>query len=72
MPGSFMGDRATKAGIGCAIDPRDPDFTEQVYRYYTSLDPACFKKSCDDELERILSEYREGILLIKDVLKETR
>ena len=63
--GSFMAQKAERAGIGFSCDPFDSDFTEKVFEYYKSLDHARFSDLCRLELDRVLSEYNEGIKIIK-------
>lgn len=64
---SFMGKAAENAGIGFVCDPDDSNFTEQVYRYYRTLDWRKFKHNCDIELDRVLIEYRRGTELLKRI-----
>ena len=65
MPDSYMGKRVRKLRIGIECDPADTDFTEKLYRYYTSINNSDFEKQCDKDLETIMSEYNNGAILIK-------
>ncbi len=67
MIGSFMAKRATETGIGCACDPYDANFTQDVYKYYKSIDPQVFRENCDRETKRVYSEYVEGTTIIKKI-----
>lgn len=60
MEGSFMGETAVKAGIGFVCDPYKELFTEDIYKYYISMDKKTFAARCDEEVERVLKEYSQG------------
>ncbi len=65
MKGSFMGEQASDRQIGLECDPHNDDFLDQIYHYVKNLDQSRFQQNCDTELERILSEYDNGILVIR-------
>lgn len=55
--GSFMAQKAEKAGVGLSCNPYDTDFTEKVYKYFQETDRSEFAFCCDSELQTILNEY---------------
>lgn len=67
MTGSFMAEMCEKNGIGMAADPRDGDFADKIFEYYTNLHRESFNIQCDKELERVLGEYNEGQSLLKTI-----
>lgn len=66
--GSFMGEMALSHSVGLVADPASPDFCDVVYTYYTSLNPMSFNDACDAELERILTEYKRGVEIIRNLM----
>ncbi len=70
MKGSFMAQQAAEHGIGLACDPRDEDFTQQVYQYYIHLSWPQFIANCDQEVQRVLAEYRQGCRQIEGINDE--
>lgn len=62
---SFMGKRATNAGVGFECNPYDTDFTEKIYQYYSNLNKEQFWEKCDIELKTVLNEYDKGAEIIK-------
>lgn len=66
--GAFMTKMSVEHGVGVALNPWEEDFCEKLYTYYSSLDRRRFNKNCDDELERVLSEYYSGIKIINEFL----
>ena len=68
MPGSFMGEKITKAGIGLECNPSDESFADKVYEYYTKLDFDNFFENCDKELDAVMQEVEFGEKRIKEVL----
>lgn len=67
VAGSFMGELCQKNSTGLQCDPYSESFTEDVYQYYENIDKQAFEKSCDLELQRILSEYTYGSEMIKNI-----
>lgn len=67
MTGSFMAEMCEKNGIGLAADPRNGNFADKVYQYYTTLRRDNFNAQCDRELERVLREYNEGQSMLKTI-----
>lgn len=65
--GSYMGERAVRAGIGFICSPYDEDFADRVYRYYLNIDASSFNQNCDDELNRVVQEYMEGAKIINQL-----
>ena len=65
MISSIRAEKAALAGVGFACDPYDADFTDKVFEYYTSLVASTLEKECDAELDKVLSEYRAGVEIIK-------
>lgn len=72
MAGSFMAEAAEKAHIGFHADPREENFTEQLYDAYMGLDRKNFEQNCDMELERVLSEYTMGAELVRKLTSPKR
>lgn len=70
MPGSYMGGRAHKAGVGLCIDPCSQDFADRVWEYYQGLDYSRFMENCDRELDRILKEYHQSAQVICQALEQ--
>jgi len=70
--GSFMGDTVKKANVGLACDPFQDDFADIVWDYYQRFDINAFYKNCDDELDRVLKEYKEGITTIIRAIEVNR
>ncbi len=67
MEDSFMGETAVKAGIGFECDPYKESFTEDIYRYFISLEKEKFDQSCDNEVNRFMTEYETGCKTIKNI-----
>lgn len=67
VQGSFMAEAAQKAGIGFGVDPYDHDFTSNLFEAYVNLDKNEFANNCDKELERVLTEYKSGAALIREL-----
>lgn len=67
MQGSFMAKLAEKAGIGFNVDPYKNDFTEELYKKYSAIEKNKFINNCDKELDRVLSEYYHGSVLIRQL-----
>lgn len=67
MEDSFMGKTATESGIGFQCDPYKDSFTEDVYKYYISLDKNDFTKNCDEDVNRFMKEYETGYKIIKNI-----
>ena len=63
--GSFMAKTSKNAGVGFDVNPYDDNFTDTLYETYISMDKNEFSKKCDNELERVLVEYRSGAELIR-------
>ena len=57
---SFMGEMVEKYGIGKQFDPKSPDFANEIYDYYMSLDTDEFNANCKKTLEKVLYEYNEA------------
>ena len=72
MRGAFMADMAGKAGIGFDVDPYDDDFTDKLFDEYSVINNGEFAKRCDEELERVLTEYKSGSLLIRELTNGER
>lgn len=62
---SYMAQQGEKAGIAKGVDPFDPDFLEDVYSYYSSIDRNTFNKACDRETDRVCKEYQKGCQIIR-------
>ena len=66
--GSFMGEMSTRSGVGIVLNPKDSNFNENLVEYYKKIDRIEFNKNCDNELNRILEEYRKGQMIIKEIV----
>ncbi len=66
MPDSFMGSTAEKAGVGTVLDPRCPDFLDNLWEYYQNIDSNSFSENCDKELSRVFEEYQKGATFITE------
>lgn len=67
--GSFMGEMAFSNGVGFMVDPASPDFCDCVYNYYAELNHMSFSDACNNELERVLAEYKKGVDVIKNLVR---
>ena len=67
---SFMAETADAAGVGFSCNPYDGDFTDKVFEYFGKIDSAAFETACDTELDRIMSEYKAGVDVIKNNIPE--
>ncbi|MFK9117584.1 hypothetical protein ACJEBK_11960 [Peribacillus frigoritolerans] len=67
--GSFMGDQVVENKIGIALNPDSPDFADEIYKYYSTLDWSNFETCCDYTLNRIITEYNDGVYKIKEIIK---
>lgn len=67
LKGSFMGMMVTKSGIGLECDPRDINFLDNVYNYYTKICRRQVNESCDIEFDGIMAEYHAGQTLIRNI-----
>ena len=68
MQGSFMGEKAEKAGIGFGVNPYENNFTEILYNKYLNTDKNEFFLHCDKELNRVMKEYNQGIAMIQEAM----
>ncbi|WMX54280.1 hypothetical protein [Peribacillus sp. R9-11] len=66
--GSFMGDQVEKNKIGIALNPDSPDFADEIYEYYISLDWLNFETCCDKTLNSIIMQYNDGVNKIKKII----
>ena len=69
FPNSQMAKMCESAGVGASFDPRENDFCETLYAYYHSIDHVTFDKGCDQELERVMSQYKTGSRIIRNIFK---
>lgn len=60
MKGSYMGDIAQRGGVGHICDPWSPDFADDIYDYYMSINRTQLRKCCDQALESVLNQYNAG------------
>ena len=70
MPGSFMGEMASRHNVGFECSPYQDNFCDLVYEYYMKNDKKNFEQSCDLELDAILSEFYEGKKIISELGNE--
>lgn len=66
--GSFMGQMSENGGVGIELDPYDINFCNGIVNYYQGLDKRAFNKACDNELDRVLKEYRDSQWIIKEIV----
>jgi len=66
--GSYMGQQVKEHGIGLACDPHAPSFADDLFEYYRSISWGPFENRCDQVLERVMTEYEDGIHRINDIL----
>ncbi|MCL2546597.1 MAG: hypothetical protein FWE06_05305 [Oscillospiraceae bacterium] len=69
MRGSFMAGKAAESGVGFACDPREEDFAERIFQYYTNINIQTFREKCDAETERVYAEFQAGSQIIKKISK---
>ena len=48
------------------VNPYENDFTDKLYDLYNKINENEFKMNCDKELERILTEYKNGAEIIRN------
>lgn len=68
MKNSYMAERSENAGIGFACDPYSETFTDELYDYYNNLNRDEFIKSCDNEIEIIMSEINKGCNILRSFI----
>ncbi len=66
--GSYMAEQVKKKALGVLFDPKDKQFADSVYEYYTNLSMTEFRQNCDSALKQIMEEYKKGICVINDIL----
>ena len=67
--GSWMGDLAEREALGLACDPQDPDFADQVWDYYRSLDREALIRRCRSCLELARQENDRGGQILHDAVQ---
>lgn len=67
FPDSQMSKMCVSAGVGIFCDPREIDFCDKLYDYYHSINYATFSKNCDQELNRVMSQYKHGSQIIRNI-----
>lgn len=70
--GSFMGDEVEINGIGTVLDPNKIEFADLVFEYYNSIKWKDFEMKCDESLNNIVKEYKDGINVLQDILSGRR
>lgn len=63
--GSFMGEKAQAMQVGKALNPDSPDFADEIYEYYRTLDEQQFKENCDKALQKIVEDNEKTAALLK-------
>lgn len=66
--GSFMAEKAEKAGIGFPCDPEADTFADDIAAYYRSLDKDAFRENCDREYGKIFNEVQAAETIIDEIL----
>jgi hypothetical protein len=67
--GSFMGEQVERNKIGIALNLDSPDFADEIFEYYKSLDWSKFETSCDKTLNNIIMQYNDGVYKIEEIIK---
>ncbi len=67
VQGSFMGGLCVDKGVGYVCDICDDGLTQKIYEQYTSRDADQFNRMCDDELNRVMTEYKDGANELKQL-----
>ena len=65
MKDSFMAKKVIQNEIGFECDPRNPNFTNQIYDYYRQIDWNNFVTNCDNELSKVCDEYNAGKTIVQ-------
>ena len=66
MSKSYMGQRVDKAQVGINYDPMNDDLCQIIKQYFKQLDRNNFEKNCDIETEKILKEYNNGSIVVRN------
>ena len=66
--GTFMGKLVSRHDVGLSLDLDSPNLADQIYEYYTTLDKEVFVKHCDETLDKVITEQRKTVSLVKDFL----
>ena len=56
MKGSYMGVLVADNGTGKAVDPRDENFADTVFEYYSSINQNEFKSNCRKASDKVKSQ----------------
>ena len=56
MKGSYMGVLVTDNGTGKALDPRDENFADMVFEYYSSINQNDFKSNCRKASDKVKAQ----------------
>lgn len=70
MHGSYMGENVGNKGLGLVCNPENPQFADEIWQYYNTLDIIKFSDCCDKELARIISEYNDGKAMIQNAIND--
>ncbi|CRK80172.1 glycosyltransferase [Neobacillus massiliamazoniensis] len=70
--GSFMGDQLKKNKVGIALNPDSPNFADEIYEYYRSIDWLSFENCCDNALNNIIIQYNDGVKTIERIINGKR
>lgn len=68
MPGSYMGERCQKKGVGFSVDPQDLEFADKVYENYKKINQLSFNFACDDDLIDVIKTFNESKKRVKSIL----
>ncbi len=68
--GSYMGERVEMDGVGCAIDPGNCGFCDQIFNFYKALQWTEFETNCEETLKKVLIEYEESSETLRAIFDE--
>lgn len=68
--GSYMGKRVSERNLGFACNPKDENFANALYSYYTSLDLPDFLSDCEHEISWVMHDLDKAKTIIESFLLE--
>lgn len=70
-PGTFKAKLAEKYGVGIALDPKEPLFSERLYEYYCGIEEDRFNDSCNKLKKQFLWEEKQSMTVIRGFYENT-
>lgn len=67
--GSFMGEQVVESQIGYKCNPYTPSFADEIYDYYNTIQWSIFEENCNKKIDKIISEYQNGIDMLANITK---